>query len=83
MKKGDIYLNTYAGENNPARIFIVVEYGIELTRAAYEINGKIKTATFKTEIIKNDKEHFKLLGNYDYQSLVAERLKAEKELAGM
>ena len=81
VHKGDIVLNRWAGYNNPARIFIVEHIGKEMTKVRYEVDGNLRSGNYYTKDLKEDKEHFVVIGNLNYEKPMIERLRAEKARA--
>ena len=74
MKKGDIILNEWAGENNPCRISIITYIGKVHTNVLYEQKGAVKKAQYFTRDLKTDKEHFVVIGHLDYEKAIRDKL---------
>lgn len=79
MHKGDIILNKWASEDNPARVCIITHIGAAYTNAYYEHNGNLRTCRFYTRELKHDKEHFIVIDNMKYEKPIMNRLKTLRE----
>jgi hypothetical protein len=74
MKTGEIYLNKYASEENPCRVFIVTSVDTKLVYGKCENNGKLDRIYFPVSHVKDDTEHFVKIGYLDYNEIIADKL---------
>lgn len=79
MKVGEIYLNKYASEENPCRVFIVTSFDKKFVYGKCEQNGKLDRVYFPISHIKNDTEHFVKIGFLNYDKIIADKLAELKE----
>lgn len=78
MHKGDIVLNRWASEDNPVRVCIITHIGKEFTQCLYESKGNLCKCRFYTRELKNDREHFEIIGHLDYEKPIKDLLKKLK-----
>ena len=74
MKIGDVILNLYASESNPIRVSVVTYIGPEKSNTIYPYKGKIHQSRYYTRDLKNDTEHFKVIGHISLLNLLEDAL---------
>lgn len=74
MKSGDVYLNRYAGENDPSRVFMVTSLNNKWVYGKCVNNGKLDRVYFRKANVRNDTEHYIRIGSIDVDGLIAEKL---------
>lgn len=74
IKAGYIYLNKYAGENNPCRVFIVTSVDKKFVYAKCERDGKLDRVYFPFSHVAEDTEHFIKIGELNYDKIIADKL---------
>ena len=74
VKIGDIYLNKYAGEENPCRVFIVTSLNNKNVCGKCENNGKLERVHFSRLHVRDDTEHYIKIGSLNVDSIIAEKL---------
>ena len=81
MKVGDIYVNRYASEDNPSRVFIITAINAKYVYGKYNSNGELRQCRHYKSM-KNDHEHYEKIGHLNYQKIIADKLaelKGKKE----
>ena len=79
IKKGDIYLNKWASEDNPARIFIATSVNGRYLYGMYEDKGRLYNTRSYYNEVKKDTEHFVKIGSCNYMKFIHDALvKAKK-----
>ena len=74
MKIGDVLLNLYASESNPIRVSVVTYIGPEKSNTIYPYKGKIHQSRYYTRDLKNDTEHFKVIGHISLLNLLEDAI---------
>ena len=73
MKIGDIYVNKYASEDNPSRIFIITAINAKYVYGKYAYKGELRSCRhYKT--MRNDTEHYEKIGHFNYIKYISEKL---------
>ena len=78
MRKGDIVLNRWASDDNPVRVVIITHIGKEFTECLYEYNGNLGKSRLYTHELKQDKEHYEIIGHLNYEKPIKDMLKKLK-----
>lgn len=82
MKVGEIYLNRWASEDNPSRVFIITAINAKYVYGKYRDNkGNLRVVRFYKQYMKTDLVHYERLGYFNYQKVIADYLKDMKERA--
>ena len=74
MKSGDVYLNKYAGKENPCRVFMITSLNNKWVYGKCVNGGKLDRVYFRKTHVKNDTDHYIKIGNIDVDGLIAEKL---------
>lgn len=76
MKCGDIVRNHWAGENNPIRYFIFIRNEGKYSQVVHiHGNNKLATGRYYSSDLKNDTEHFKVVGYLPLKQIILESLR--------
>lgn len=73
MKVGDIYINRYASEDNPSRIFIITAINAKYVYGKYVHGGELRSCRHYKSM-KSDKEHYEKIGHFDYNKVIVNKL---------
>lgn len=82
MKIGDIYINRYASECNPSRVFIITAINNKYVYGKYAYGGELRSCRHYKSM-RNDTEHYEKIGHLNYNKIIADKLlelKAESEV---
>lgn len=83
MKKGTIYRNLWAGHETyfvyqgsvPARgMKSATSYGYKLMLYPYSEKWKVSKASFYTQDLENDREHFPVVGHVDMDKVMVDAI---------
>ena len=74
VNNGDIYLNKYASEGNPSRVFIVTSSNNKIVFGKCEKDGQLERVYFPKSQLRDDTDHYIKIGNLNVDSIIAEKL---------
>lgn len=78
MRIGDIYVNKWAGLNNPTRVFFVTFVNHAFVGCIFENGGRLCSGEFRMNSF--DSDHFVKIGHMDLCEQLISRLQEEKRV---